>query len=447
MAEKIEKSLGKIELQKQYLEKGLVKSGVGELDEMIGGGFQRGTCTLIQEDLGSGAGTIMLKIAENQLQVFNKVLIILSDPTLTFLVERLQERFSTDDLFILDFVNLRTDNFEILSDVREISIKINEYTDLMLEAAKEEEDEDLDLFVMHLSLTPFLINLIPRDVTEMLYENLNRAKKFNLVNIVAMQKQVVSNEFHAKITSMFHGVIDLVSDYKGIHKINYIRILKFLNRYYDLKMEPYVIKFDRDTKTYHFLIKSAFLTTFDTYIDLLSWQSGQIFLSQEPYMLIPIDSFGHILDIPMSINEKVGKSELNEKGKYVGRKMTAFTEQMYLLKGTDLLKATVRGASLQGFGYIRNTEISLSENLLTFHHRIHPTFNIEPFLAFMEGFFAGMIKQCFDKEIRSIKFAKDEGSQDEYDPLITQSGLNYLVTIRLESKTEAEPEVFFDHPF
>ena len=439
--EEMKEALGRIHYRKKQFEKELIRTGVPELDEMVGGGFRVGTCNLIQEDLGSGAAAIIFKIVEINLRISNKILIILTDPTLSFIVEQLQEFYQGPDLYILDFVQLSQQNFGLFSDIRDVSIQINSVINKMLKDIGQERDEDLELFTVFLSLTPFLNNMKESHILELLMENIEKTQKYGMVNFSIMQKDVISKEQHAKVTSMFHGVIDLVSEYRGTQKNNYIRILKMAGRYYDLKMEPYVIKFDKETQTYHFLIKSAFLTTFDTYRDLLEWHSGQIFLNKVPYMLIPIDCFSSVLDIPLTIDDKKGKKELIEKGRYIARSLALSTYETYLLKGIELLKATVRTASLQGYGYIILKETVLSENLIVFRHRIHPGFNIEPFYVLLEGFYSGMIKQCLRRDTKSIKFIKDESESN--DPLITMYMSNYLVHVKLEpaKSTDVESEL------
>ncbi len=428
--EEMKEALGRIQYRKKQVEKELIRTGVPELDEMVGGGFRPGTCNLIEEDLGAGAGTIIFKIVENNLKIGNKILIILTDPTLSFIVEQLQEIYKGKDLYILDFVLLSQQNFGIFSDVRDVSIQINDAIRQMKADVSSDDDEDLEMFTIFLSLTPFVNNMKESHVLELLMENIDKTRKYQMVNFAIMQKDVSSKEQHAKITSMFHGVIDLVSEYRGTQKNNYIRILKMAGRYYDLKMEPYVIKFDKETQTYHFLIKSGFLNTFDTYRDLLEWHSGQIFLNKVPYMLIPIDCFSSVLDIPLSIDDEKGRKELVEKGRYIARSLTLTTYETFLLMGIELLKATVRTASLQGYGYIILKETVLSENLIVFRHRVHPGFNIEPFYVFLEGFYSGVIKQCLRRDTKSVKFIKDESETN--DPLITMYMVNYLVHVKLD---------------
>ena len=182
----------------------------------------------------------------------------------------------------MDFVHLSQQNFGLFSDIRDVSIHINDAIAKMMADVDEDSDEEMEIFTIFLSLTPFLNNMKDNQILELLMENIEKTKKYGIVNFSIMQKEVISRELHAKITSMFHGVIDLVSEYRGTQKNNYIRILKMAGRYYDLKMEPYVIKFDKETQNYYFLIKSAFLTTFDTYRDFLEWHSGQIFLNKIP---------------------------------------------------------------------------------------------------------------------------------------------------------------------
>ena len=80
----MERQLGQTTLQKALYERELVSSGIRELDEMLGGGFRPGTCSLIQEDLGANGLVLIEKIVEIQLSLDNYVLVILTDPTAEF---------------------------------------------------------------------------------------------------------------------------------------------------------------------------------------------------------------------------------------------------------------------------------------------------------------------------------------------------------------------------
>jgi KaiC/GvpD/RAD55 family RecA-like ATPase len=435
----MERQLGDVTLQKNRYERELVSSGIRELDEMMGGGFRPGTCSLIQEDLGAGGLVIIEKIVEIQLSLDNKVLIVFTDPIAEFYVNRLREiPHEEGDLIILDFVQKSRTNIEILFDKHELSLQIQDARSELIKKVKEANDEDINAFVIYLTLNPFLMNLDERTVTRMLLETVLQSSKFNLISLMLVQKNIINEDYHSRILSMFHAVIDLSSQYKGIQKMNYIRILKYIGRYFDPKIEPYMIEFDVEKNKYNFLIRSAFLTSFDTFRSLMEWQAGTIYLSKVPYIVAPVAYISMLLETPMLIDKERGQKELIERGRTIGRILTVNTDSLYHLSGLDLLKATVRSAALQGFGYIRVVEFQMDENILVVRQLIHPAFNLDAYIVFLEGFYRGIIRRALKREVRSITFTRlevDEETQTRpTEPL-------YVIKIRLTPEETADQNV------
>jgi archaellum biogenesis ATPase FlaH len=428
----IEKQLGQVTMQKALYERELISSGIRELDEMMGGGFRPGTSTLLQEDLGSGGFVILEKIIEIQLSLENKVLIIYSDPTAEFFVNRIREMmYEEKDLLILDFVQKSHKNIEILFDKHEMNLEIQEAQYEIERRLAESDDEDTSAFVIYLTLNPFIMNLDEKTVSRMLFERMLKNTKQKTISLMLFQKNIIKEDYHARIAAMFHAIIDLSSEYHGIQKRNFIKILKYVGRYFDPKIEPYSIEFDVERNKFNFLIKSAFLTSFDTYRELLEWQSGTIYLSKVPYLLTPVAYLNMLLDIPLNLNEELGTAELVQKGMRIGRILTINTESLYHLKEIDLLKATMRSAALQGYGYCRVTEYHIDENLLELRQTIHPDFSLKPYIIFLEGFYRGIVKRTLFQQVKTINFKKIE--IDEENNLFS-SELRYTIVMRLENK-------------
>lgn len=405
----LERQLGEVTLQKAQYERELVSSGIRELDEMMGGGFRPGTCNLIQEDLGANGLVVLEKIIEIQLSLDNYVLVILTDPTAEFFVRRLEELAKEqENLIVLDFVKKSRTNIEIVFDKHELSLQIQEARQQLLEKVAQNGDDDVTAFIVYFTLNPFLMNLDERTIQRMLFENVLSNSKDQTISLYLLQKDIINNEYHGRIASLFHAVIDLSSEYQGIQKMNYIRILKYVGRYFDPKVEPYVVEFDKERNKFNFMIRSAFLTSFDTYRSLMEWQAGTIYLSKVPYILSPVAYFSLLMEIPLSMDKERGKNELIEKGKTIGRVLTINTESLYHLTDIDLLKATVRSAALQGYGYIRVIEYQADENLIVLRQTVHPAFSLDSYLIFLEGFYRGIVRRSLRREIRSLSIEKVE---------------------------------------
>jgi hypothetical protein len=143
-----------------------------------------------------------------------------------------------------------------------------------------------------------------------------------------------------------------------------------------------------------------------------------------------------LMEIPFNIHEEKGRAELVEKGMTIGRILTINTESLYHLTGVDLLKATVRSAALQGYGYIRVTEFQSEENLVVMRQTIHPAFTLKPYLTFLEGFYRGIIKKALRREIRTIKFDKMEIEPQLKVQRATEP--TYIIRIRMSPEKHEE---------
>ncbi len=413
MDDRIEKALADTTLRKRKLERVYSSSGIRELDEMLGGGFRKGTLTLLQQDLGSGGEMILSKIIELQLSLSNVVLVILSDPTAIFLEDKLKVFESGElntNLIVLNLVQLSKENVNIVFDKHEISLRIREIrkkaSDLLEKQRKI--DEEIELFTFFVSLNPFVLNLSQDKVLRMLYDNLLQCVEYGSIDLMLLNKGIHSIEMNARIQSLFHNVIDLRSFFEGVQKKNELRILKMVGRYYDVKIEPYVISFDEKLNKFNFVIKSAFLTSFETFRNLLNWNNGSISLSREPYILAPVSYLNNLLDMPINIDKKKGKDEIIEKAQGIGRRMTIMVENLYYVKNIDLFKVTLQTASLLGWGDAELVAYEPEENLITLNHKIHDEFNENTYLAFLEGYYRGAIKRSLNRGIRYVKTSRED---------------------------------------
>ena len=103
----------------------------------------------------------------------------------------------------------------------------------------------------------------------------------------------------------------------------------------------------------------------------------------------------------MSIDEERGKNELIEKGMAIGRILTINTESLYHLNGLDLLKATIRSAALQGYGYIRVLEFQADENLI-----VHPAdISSRIFISTVFYLFRGLLPRNSSESLATRKYA------------------------------------------
>ncbi|MBD3353566.1 MAG: hypothetical protein GF364_18930 [Candidatus Lokiarchaeota archaeon] len=431
MGEHLEKALADATLRRKKITRSFTSSGIRELDEMLGGGFLPGTQNLIQQDLGSGGEIILSRIIELELSLSNIVLLILTDPTAAFL-EGLINKLDTENLLVLNLVAESRKNSDVIFDKHEISLKIRHIrkkaTELLIKKREEFGDDDIQLFTFLVSLNPFVLNLSDDKVTMILYDNLLQCIDQNSIDIILLNKAILSAEMNARIQSLCHGVIDLRSYFEGVQKKNEIRILKMIGRYYDVKIEPYVIAFDETRNKYDFIIKSAFLTSFETFRNLLTWNKGSIALSKVPYVMAPVSYLNALLEMPYNVNPKKGKDEIIEKARGIGRRLAIMVEKLYFVENIALFKSTLQTASLLGWGNAKIEIIELEEHLLELTHIVHKKFNQEVYEIFLDGYYRGMIKRTLNRGIRYIKIFIDDEQNNESS---NGNTMTYRIRIRL----------------
>lgn len=431
MVDDLEKALADSTILRRQITRNFTSSGIRELDEMLGGGFLPSTLTLLQQDLGSGGEIILSKIIKLQLSLSNLVLVILADPTATFVKDTLA---SIDDerLIVLDLVEQSKKDINVVFDKHEISLKIREIrsyaTKKLAKIREDEDDPEIQLFSMLISANPFILNLSPEKVTRILYDTLIQCLEQKTIDIVLLNKNILSGEMNARIQSLCHSVIDLRSYFEGVQKKNDIRILKMIGRYYDVKIEPYVISFDEKTRKYDFVIKSAFLTSFETFRNLLTWNNGSISLSKVPYILAPATYFNSLLEMPMNIDPKRGKEEIREKARGIGRRLAIMVEMLYFVEDMALFKATLQTASLLGWGDAEIDVLEIEENLMQIVHKINEEFNENVYTLFLDGFYRGIIKRTLNRGIRYVKISnvKEKDKKNNGDNTVS-----YKIRIRL----------------
>lgn len=431
MVDDLEKALADATILRRQITRNFTSSGIRELDEMLGGGFLPSTLTLLQQDLGSGGEIILSKLIKLQLSLSNMVLVILTDPTAAFVKDML-EGCDDDHLIVLDLVEQSKRDVNVVFDKHEISLKIREIrahaTKKLEEIREAEEDPDIQLFSIMISANPFILNLSREKVTRILYDSLLQCLEQKTIDIILMNKNILSEEMNARIQALCHSVIDLRSYFEGVQKKNDIRILKMIGRYYDVKIEPYVISFDEKTRKYDFVIKSAFLTSFETFRNLLTWNNGSISLSKVPYILAPAAYFNSLLEMPVNIDPQKGKDEIREKAQGIGRRLAIMVEMLYFVEDMALFKATLQTASLLGWGDAKIDVLEMEENLMQLVHKIHRDFNENVFVIFLDGFYRGIIKRTLNRGIRYIKVSKIKAHEQKNNG---DNTVSYNLRIRL----------------
>ncbi len=422
----LDKELADDTLLKREREKNFVSSGIRELDEMIGGGFRKGSLTLIQESLGAGGVVLLKNIIEVQLALANKVLVIYTDPTLQYYISKLEETHDKN----LSILNLLPKGAGDTSFNRhDINLRVKDARGKLFPST-------VPVFVVIFTLNPFFLNLDEEQVIHILHENLLLTLQYKTIDLVLLQKGLVSEGIVAKMQSLSHGVIDLTSQFEGTHKQNTVRIPKMVESVPDVKVEPYEILFDKYTQKEKFTINTAFLTSFETFRSLIKWRDGEITLSQYPYLIAPIHYFNAFLDIALTLNRQKGRAEILEKAQGVGRKLATAVERMYFLSGSELLKASIRTISLQGWGAGQLKACELGENLIVIEQHFPSQVVEEPYQIFIEGFFRGVIKTIFGRSVRSAQFQRNEEEK---------IGRVYEIQFRLEVvKEEGDTEVSVD---
>ncbi len=417
----LDKELADDTLLKREREKAFISSGIRELDEMVGGGFRLGSLTLIQESLGAGGVVLLKNIIEVQLALANKVLVIYTDPTLQYYITKLEETHDKN----LSILNLLPKGAGDTSFNRhDINLRVKD-------ARSKLFPSPVPVFVVMLTLNPFFLNLDEEQVIHIVHENLLLTLQYKTIDLVLLQKGLVSEDIVAKMQSLSHGVIDLTSVFEGTHKQNTVRIPKMVEALPDVKVEPYEILFNKYSRKEQFTINTAFLTSFETFRSLIKWRDGEITLSQYPYLIAPIHYFNSFLEVAITLNPQKGPAEILEKAQGIGRKLTASVERMYFLNGPELLKATIRTISLQGWGAGQLKACELGENLISIEQRFPSQVNEESYQIFMEGFYRGVIKTVFGRNVRSAQFQRNEEEK---------TGKVFEIQFRLEVVKEEQDE-------
>ncbi len=447
---KFQEDLGKETLLTEKAKKEKISSGIRELDEMIGGGFTPASMNLIQESLGCGGDILCYSIAKANLNLSNKVLIIYSDPICRYLVDRLKTCDSTypngqnigsqnkeqqftgkgqecgNNLFILDLVKLTEQDSTLMDDKHEIQIRISNSINQWLKDLENNKDDTSDRIIIYFSLNPFLLKL-GQATLDLLYNNLIEATKTNYVQIVLMQKEIISDELKAKIQSMCHLVCDLsAKDVAGLME-HHIRILKHAGTVHDIKAEPYVVDYDRQLNKYSFYIRGAFLTSFETLRNLLKYQEGAIFMADLPYLIAPVDYFNVLLEMPLNLSLDGGKREINEKSQSIGRNITSATRSLYFLADIELFKASLRQLALFGFGNFELITYEKDENLLIVNIKFEKEFNDRSYKLFINGLMEGIVRSALERSVRSVQIIKIE--MDESNKALNR--LHYKMIVRL----------------
>jgi archaellum biogenesis ATPase FlaH len=435
----VEEQLGAETLLSEKAKKLKISSGIREYDEMIGGGFSPASLNLIQESLGCGGDILSYCIARANLNLSNKVLIIYSDPLSRYLVERLKKfdsklclendpspnntytefkgpgKMCGENLFILDLVALSENDITIMEDKHELQLSVSMAISQMLKAIENSGDDYSEKFIIFFSLNPFLLKLGPSTL-DILYNSVIEASKSNYVQLLLMQKNIISQELKAKIQSLCHMVCDLsAKDTEGLTELK-IKILKHAGTIHDIKSEPYIIEYDRHLDRYSFLIRGAFLTSFETLRNLLNYQNGSIFLANVPYLIAPVEYFNTLIEAPLNISLEAGKREIHEKSMAIGRRLTNATKGLYYLFDFDLLKATIRQLALFGFGNFEIDVYEKEENLLMVTVSFHKELQDRSYKLFIRGLMEGIIRRSLKRSIRSVRLIKIEKDVIDQEP-------------------------------
>ncbi|MHA1733772.1 MAG: RAD55 family ATPase [Promethearchaeota archaeon] len=422
-----EKELAEETIRKRERAKKLVSSGIRELDEMLGGGFRPGTMTLIQENLGSEGAILIKNIVQVQLALSNLVLLIVTDPTVLYIVEELEE-LEDENLMILNLAPKGNENIDLIYDRLDISVKIKDARKHLAERSADGTPS----FVILLTLNPFFLNLEANQVLRIISDNLLLVLKNQTIDLVLMQKGLVKDITQAQLSSQVHGVIDLSSRYAGNKKENTLRIVKMHGQKFDLNVVPYEIYYPPDGSSVSFLINSAFLTSFETFRALIHWEQGEIRLAQYPYLIAPVNYFNAFLEIPTNIDERKGLEEILEKAQGIGRNLARDVGEMYFLDGFSLLEASLRTAALQGWGEGVIIDFEPEENLITIGQFFPKGFNNQNYLVFLEGLYRGIIGWSIKRKVRYMRVAED------VDAIGPAGRSRKLLKIRLKSREQKD---------
>ncbi len=406
MSKRVQEKLAKSTMRKRDLleKKNFHSGGIRELDEMLGGGFQSDSLTLVQQDIGSGGEVILKQIIENQVSVSNVVLVILTDAISRSLIYSIKEVYSSPDLIILDLVEKGTQDVNLFTNRHEISLQIRGAREMAVNYVNQKrtdtDDPSIQLFTVIISINPFVLNLTPINVIQLIQDNLNLCCDSSTVDLMLLNKDIVSSEMLAKIQSLCHVVIDLTSRFEGIYKQQYIRILKMVGHYLrDDRIEPYKIQYN-DKNEYSVIIKSAFLNTFETFRNLMEWDEGTLEFSNTPFLLLPTHGWMRFL-------KKIEDPEiLRDAGYKIGSDLSEFIQKLYMIERWEGLKTTLRIWSLLGWGKSKMVKKEMTQQLVEFTHRFHSEIRDEVYFPILEGLYSGIISQSLKLTVKHINIKK-----------------------------------------
>ncbi|TFG19741.1 MAG: hypothetical protein EU530_05375 [Promethearchaeota archaeon] len=416
MSKRVQEKLAESTLRKRDLleKKRFFSSGIRELDEMLGGGFQSDSLTLFQQDIGSGGEVIIKQIIENQISVSNVVLVILNDVISRSLIQSIRETTDSPDFIILDLVEKGIKNVDLFTNRLEISLQIRSAREKAVNYVNQKRtdynDPNIQLFTAIISINPFILNLSPLNVIQLIQDNLSSCCDTNTCDMMLLNKDIVSSEMLAKIQSLCHVVIDLSSRFEGIYKQQYIRILKMVGHYLgDNRIEPYKIQYNNKNK-YSVIIKSAFLNTFEAFRNLMEWDEGTLEFSNKTFLLLPTQSWMHFLK---KIEDPL---ILREVGYKIGSDLGSFIEALYMIERWEALKTTLRIWSLLGWGKSEIIKKEMAQKLVEFSHSFHSDLSEEVFFPILEGFYSGVIAQNLKLTVKHVDIKKK--STDQYTMVI-----------------------------
>ncbi len=411
MSKRVQEKLADSTLRKQEIlkKKRFYSTGIRELDEMLGGGFQSDSLTLFQQDIGSGGEVILKQIIENQLSVSNVVLVVLTDVISRSLIQSIRGLYSTPDLKILDLVEKNSQNVNLFSDKHEISLQIRRERENAVQYVNQKRtdtnDSNIQLFTVLISLNPFILNLSPINVIQLIQDNLNLCCDSSTCDLMLLNKDIVSSEMLAKIQSLCHVVVDLTSRFETIYKQQYIRILKMIGHYlHDNRVEPYKIQFNENNE-YSVIIKSAFLNTFEAFRNLMEWDEGTLEFSNTPFLLLPTRAWMRFL-------KKIEDSNiLQDVGYKIGTEISAFIQNLYMIERWEALKTTLRIWSLLGWGKSEMIKKDLSQKVIEFNHFFNPEILDEIYIPILQGLYSGIMSQCLKLTVKhcDLKIRSKEG--------------------------------------
>ncbi|MBN2157145.1 MAG: hypothetical protein JW776_13960 [Candidatus Lokiarchaeota archaeon] len=415
MSRRVQEKLADSTLQKRKIleKKRFFSSGIRELDEMLGGGFQSNSLTLFQQDIGSGGEIILKEIIENQISVSNVVLVILSDMISRNLILSIQEVYPNPNLIILDLVSKGVQNVNLFTDRHELSLQIRnakeKAMDYLNQRRIDENDPSIQLYNILISVNPFILNLSVSNVIQLIEGNLTSCCDTGSCDLMLMNKDIVPSEMLAKIQSLCHVVVDLSSKFEGIYQQQYIRVLKMVGQYpHDNRVEPYKIQFDEQTEQYSVIIKSAFLNTFEAFRNLMEWENGTLEFSHIPFLLLPTQSWIHFL-------KKIKDATIIQQTAFtIGSDLSAFIQKLYMINRWEVVKTTLRIWSLLGWGQSKLIKKDISQKIIEYTHAFHEELDEEIYRPILKGLYSGIMSQSLKFDVKHIEMKKQGNMQNGF---------------------------------